>query len=126
MHVFLANRAKLCNFGFEITLDDSNKNKKQRTIYWVNKEMICRDAVNVTFFCQISVKQFRLSVCLISFLTGVTLYGVFETFNKIQFKIKFNEVSHLNVPIIDFHLYWEKKVKRLNQLQFECGLYLYG
>lgn len=71
--------------------------------------MICRDAVNVTFFCQISVKQFRLSVCLISFLTGVTLYGVFETFNKIQFKIKFNEVSHLNVPIIDFHLYWEKK-----------------
>lgn len=33
MHVFLANRAKLCNFGFKITLDDSNKNKKQRTIY---------------------------------------------------------------------------------------------
>ena len=48
-------------------------------------------------------------MCLISYLTGVTLYGVFETFNKIQFKIKFNEVSHLNVPIIDFHLYWEKK-----------------
>ena len=82
-----------------------NKRKLAENIKKKYDETNCRDAVNVTFFCQISVKQFRLSVCLISFLTGVTLYGVFETFNKIQFKIKFNEVSHLNVPIIDFHLY---------------------